>query len=77
MDNSERKNLILTKINTESSLHEILRNVENEICQLDAIPFSSRNKVIRIAEDYADGLLNDKSALEELIRFVESVPDKA
>jgi len=77
MDNTQRKKLILDVVesNDIASIHDALKLVGAEISSLEAIPFGSRNEVIRICEDLADGVISSQESLERFKKFISSIPD--
>ena len=77
MNNSERKKLIMDKLNDENIEHiyDAIRVLGGEIEALEAVPFGRRNEVIRIAEDFTDCVIDGPTSLERLKEFVINVPD--
>ncbi|RZM85371.1 hypothetical protein C3B51_00080 [Pseudoalteromonas rubra] len=77
MTNQQRKHFIISAIERAecSDVHDALRVAGEEIECLEAIPFGSRNEIIRICEDIADGVIDGSESIKRLLEFVNSVPD--
>ena len=77
MNNKVRKERILQTIEKRdyASIHDAHQELGGDIDSLEAVPFGSRNEIIRICEDLADGIIDSKQSIARLKAFVSSVPD--
>ncbi len=77
MNNKERKEFIFQAIEKRNfdNIDDARRELGGFIDSLEAVPFGSRNEIIRICEDLANGIIDSKESIARLKAFVGSVPD--
>ncbi|ALU45179.1 hypothetical protein [Pseudoalteromonas rubra] len=77
MTNQKRKHIILSAIKRAEceDIHDVVRIAGEEIECLEAVPFGSRNEIMRICEDIADGVIDGSESIKRVMTFLNSIPD--
>lgn len=76
MSNKDTKHRILKILNNHSSDYlSAMKNTTGYFRALEGVPPLIQSLPLRLFQDFCDGLINDKQALETLFELIKNTPD--